>query len=156
MFGVYASFFFSFHVYSCMCVSMFEYVFVCAFVWNTDHQYSWNPWHQIRIVSQLFARWPEVIHWMSLNLSFLICKAGVLEKWGTVCEVCSTWYFLFFLLVYQSRWWWWGVGRVVASSNMNDLGERREGKGDIREGVNLFKVHCAHLWHNHNETPLYY
>jgi hypothetical protein len=28
--------------------------------------------------------------------------------------------------------------------------------GNIIEGVNLFKVHCTHIWNYHNETPTFY
>jgi hypothetical protein len=36
-----------------------------------------------------------------------------------------------------------------------EKGEGREGgNGNIMEGMNLFKVHCTHVWNYHSEVPL--
>jgi hypothetical protein len=35
-------------------------------------------------------------------------------------------------------------------------GKRERGNGNIMERVNLFEVHCMHVWNYHNEIPSNY
>jgi hypothetical protein len=36
------------------------------------------------------------------------------------------------------------------------VGGKKEREWEYNGGVNLFKVHCTHLWNYHNETLSYY
>jgi hypothetical protein len=40
--------------------------------------------------------------------------------------------------------------------NTIERGEKKERRWEYNGGVELFKAHYMHVWHYHNEIPLYY